>query len=82
MNAEAVDGSVFNMVEDQCRTQVWGTDLKAHVLHGYAVDVAGIQPIGRHGPHHKIFACYLRQVAPGGVFCGASAAKGEVHILE
>ena len=43
---------------------------------------AGVEAVGRHGPHHEVFAGDLREIAAGCVFGCAATAEGEVDVVE
>ncbi len=82
MSAEAVDGDIFDMIEDQGGAQIRLAELEANILQGDGASVAGVEAVGRHGTEHEVLAGNLRKIASRGVLCCAAAAEGEVDVVE
>lgn len=82
MSTEAVDGDIFDMIEDQSGAQIRFAELEANILQGDGTSVAGVEAVGRHGTEHEVIAGNLRKIASRGVLCYAAAAEGEVDVVE
>lgn len=82
MQVEAVDGCVFDVVEDEGGAEIGGGDLEANVLEGEAFDSAGVEAVGGHGAHHEVLAGDLWEVAAGCVFGCPATAEGKVDVVE